>query len=313
MTYDIALEKSLDELEEWYEDQKSTKTVVCVGLAIAEIMREAYPLTEADWLTDENQVKTNGELIRTILARHGEERTYAEMGGRTTRSAPVSARALADRLNNVSELSALTDDERENISTELQTRLFEEVREFFNRQKIKPDIQPLMTFPRIIGLILEIGTDKKVSGAVAQHLVGAKLAVRFPDKEIDNFSTNTADQQLDRPGDFCVGDTAIHVTMAPGAKVIRKCIQNISNGYRPLLLVPYARLEAARQLVANENESDRVNVLSLEEFIGQNMDEMAGFSKNIGDQLRALIESYNSRIEAVETDLSLQVELPTNL
>jgi hypothetical protein len=39
-------------------------------------------------------------------------------------------------------------------------------------------------------------------GPVAQYLVGAKLALRFPTEKIGNESYSTADVQLNRPGDF---------------------------------------------------------------------------------------------------------------
>lgn len=59
----------LDEIEEWYSAEKNTKTVVCVGLAVAEIFRENYPLSERDWLTEENQVKTSGDGSRDAIAK----------------------------------------------------------------------------------------------------------------------------------------------------------------------------------------------------------------------------------------------------
>jgi len=81
---------------------------------------------------------------------------------------------------------------------------------------------------------------------VAQHLVGAKLEFRFPELAIGNESYSTADRQLGRPGDFLIGDVAFHVTVAPMPQLFDKCVVNVKEGYRPLLLVPDRTLSGAR-------------------------------------------------------------------
>lgn len=53
-------------------------------------------------------------------------------------------------------------------------------------------------------------------GPAAQHLVGAKLALRFPDMKVSNASYSTADDQSGRLGDFQIGDTSFHVLEAKG-------------------------------------------------------------------------------------------------
>ena len=112
---------------------------------------------------------------------------------------------------------------------------------------------------QIVADILEAAGSR--AGAVAQHLVGAKLAVRYPDLEIENFSYTTADQQLGRPGDFVVGDTVFHVTVAPMPPVVDKCEQNLRDGYRSMLLVVDSRLQAARQMMVAVDVQDRVGIL----------------------------------------------------
>ena len=166
--------------------------------------------------------------------------------------------------------------------------------------------------PQIVADILIAAGSK--AGAVAQHLVGAKLAVRLPTLEIVNVSYTTADQQLGRPGDFVVGDTAFHVTVSPMPPVLDKCKENLRNGFRSTLLVPESRLQAARQMAEAIEVEDRVGIVAIESFVGQNIEELAGFgSANLAAGFRALLAKYNERVEKVEADRSLLIRLPTNL
>jgi hypothetical protein len=73
-------------------------------------------------------------------------------------------------------------------------------------------------------------------GPVAQHLIGAKLQLRFPDMPVSNESYSTADDQLGRPGDFHLGDTAFHVTVAPMPAVYEKCRSNLHEGCELIFL-----------------------------------------------------------------------------
>src|SRR5208337_3878184 len=133
---------------------------------------------------------------------------------------------------------------------------------------------------QIIADILETAAKRQRSlGAVAQHLVGAKLALRYPHREIENHSYTTADMQLGRPGDFVVNDTVIHVTVAPGQDVIAKCGANVKSGYRATLLVSESKIQAARQLTEIAGFQQRISVNSLEQFVGQNIEEIGEFGK----------------------------------
>ena len=168
--------------------------------------------------------------------------------------------------------------------------------------------------PQIIGDILAEAAARNSAGCVAQHLVGAKLALRYPEKEIENHACTTAPMQLGRPGDFILGDTVFHVTVAPMPAVIDKCEENIRNGYRALLLVPESKLQAARQLAELKNLHERLGVLRLEQFVGQTLEELSGYGKaSLSASIKALLEKYNERVEAVETDKSLLIKIPGNL
>jgi len=57
-----------------------------------------------------------------------------------------------------------------------------------------------------------------------------------------------------------------------------------------------------------------VAVESIESFIGQNIDELAGFSNaTLRDQLRTLFETYNQRVDVAENDKSHLIRIPANL
>jgi len=149
---------------------------------------------------------------------------------------------------------------------------------------------------------------------VAQYLVGAKLECRFPDATVDNLSYSTADQQLGRSGDFLVGDTAFHVTVSPNPGHLERCQTNLRQGHRAFLLVPYSRLEGTRQNVSGTSLNERVSVEAIESFVSQNLEELAHFSSNERrEHLRLLLETYNRRVDAVENDKSILVEIPENL
>ena len=318
MTAEQDSSPALDTLRRWFDRFKSSsgeepKTyVVCAGLAVLERMRSSFPLKRNDYVTPGNQVKTSGSLIQSILRRNGEERRFTSEGGRTTRGTVPAAERLVKELNDMRLLAGLSDKERGRVVDELQVWLVERVRDYFDRQKIEIEVNLSKPSPQIVGDILAAAGSKV--GAVAQHLVGAKLAVRFPHLEIANFSYTTADQQLGRPGDFVVSDTAFHVTVSPMPPVLEKCDGNLRDGFRSMLLVPESRLQAARQMAEAIDVQDRVGIVSIEAFVGQNIEELGGFGKaQLAENFREILAKYNERVEEAEADRSLLIRLPSNL
>jgi DNA (cytosine-5)-methyltransferase 1 len=305
----------------WFEDEQkhleggSDKYVVCAGIAVAQVLKGKSPIAEKDYITDGNQVKTSGSLIRKVLKTFGEERKYVSEGGRTTRGTRPAAERLVAVLNAIPELTKATKEERAGVTQAIHSWLFENgVKPYFNRQKIEVDISLDKPGSQIVADILDTAAERNVAGAVAQHLVGAKLALRYPQRVVENYGYTTADKQLGRPGDFLVGDTVFHVTVAPAQDVIGKCGANIKNGYRAMLLVTESRIQAARQLAEIAGLQERVGISSLEQFVGQNVEEIGEFGKAaLAKNIRALLEKYNDRVLEVETDRSLLIEIPTNI
>lgn len=327
LTPEKIAELFLDDIKPWYESQRLGRgrmytNVMTAGLMLTDIMADAFPLEEEHYLTSSQVKGLSGDRIKAILGRHGEDRQFTREGGRTSRRTVALARELAQVLNDSLGAGAYlesTAGDQEGTRRLLQEWFVSQVRaDYLDRQRIAADeLDPNKPSRRAIAGLLRAAQDRGgyVAGAVAQHLVGAKLSLRFPDCSISNQSYSTADQQTDRPGDFLVGDTAIHVTMSPGDNLMsNRCRNNLQNNFRPLVLVPELRVEAARQLADNAGIGDRVAVSSVEEFVGTNIEELATFtSQGIRSGLRALLERYNQRVEAVESDPSLRIEIPGNL
>lgn len=307
-------------LATWYESERPQsgadpdRYVVCAALSVLELLRVEFPIRTDSFLTRGSQVRTSGGLIKKILARCGETRVYSREGGRTTRGTRPAAERWVVRLNSLDALGGCSSVTRGEVADALQAWLADRVRDYFNRRRIEVDLDLGKPGPLIVADILAAAKSRNASGAVAQHLVGAKLSLRHPNIEIENHSYTTADQQLGRPGDFLVQDTVFHVTVSPMPHLFGRCAENLRQNYRVILLVTEDQTLAARQMATGMGLETRVGVLGLEPFIGQNIEEMADFGRaDIATGFRRLLDTYNSRVAAVETDRSLLIEIPENL
>jgi hypothetical protein len=257
-------------------------------------------------------VGASGAAVASILARFGETRPFLSEGGRTNRGLRGDIAAMLAALRTAG-LDALDPAERAAVIEGLQRYLVERVRDYHNRQRLRISYAPAKTTWQFVRDLLTAARDAGKEGQVAQYLVGAKLALRFPRERIDNFSYSTADQQLGRPGDFALGGTAFHVTVSPLTAVYERCRRNLAAGYGVYLLVPEHSVVGAKQN-AEATAPGRIAVEAIESFVAQNLDELATFGQDErAAQLRLLIETYNRRVDAVERDKSLLIELPPNL
>ncbi len=211
-------------------------------------------------------------------------------------------------------LDEMSQEDRAAILQSCQEFLVERVREYHNRQRIAITYSQASSTWHLVQSILDTADQEGKAGPVAQHLVGAKLQLRFPEVEITNEGFATADQQTQRPGDFLIGDTAFHVTVAPMQALYDKCRRNVDRGFKVYILVPDRRLQGARQNIELALLAELVAVESLESFVSQNIDELSTFTRD-GRRLKlvSLLELYNQRVAAVEYDKSLMIELPENL
>ncbi|GGZ21838.1 hypothetical protein GCM10010387_13710 [Streptomyces inusitatus] len=315
-----------DALRTWYEGLRDANgrvntNVMCAGLYVTEFFAEHYPLEPEHYLAP-SQVKTaGGSQAHKLLAQHGETRSFTREGGRTSRATISHARAIAALLNEQGPEAGVDDcsaAERAVLASLLQAWFVGRVQEdHFGRKRIEAEINPDNPVRTSVAALIEAGRQRggNTAGAIVQHLVGAKLALRFPGEDVNIESYTTADVQTGRAGDYQIGDTAIHVTMSPGEKVFKeRCAHNLRHGYRPWVLVPDNRVVGATQIAQDLGMADRVAIQSIEDFVGTNIEEMASFGKAaVRDGMRRLLTEYNFRIDQAEADKSLKIQIPENL
>jgi hypothetical protein len=172
--------------------------------------------------------------------------------------------------------------------------------------KFGPDDSPTYWVESILRSI-----DSKSGNLIARHLVGAKLQTRHRAIEVPNFSGNAADAQTERAGDFVIGASVYHVTTAPSLALIRKCKDNLLAGSLPVLIVPRDKTGVANSHAEAEGIQARINVIGIEDFLALNIIEMSNDAQaQFIDKLREVLQEYNCRIEAAETDQSLKIEIP---
>lgn len=314
------VESAIELAVDWYEGKRSKKgnvntNVMCVGLAVSELLKDAFPLTDAVVKTDKgSQVRgLSGALVSRILRDHGEEQEFTSEGGRTSRGSLPTAQEFAGVLNDYF-AEGLNEKDRVEVANALQLYFVRCIqRDYFAKQRMKVEIDPSKPVSSMISEILAAARNRpdQPTGAVAQHLVGAKLELRFPDLKIGRDKANAADLQTNRQGDFQLGSTAFHVTVSPMQKLVLRVRENLREGYRPVVLVPQEKLSFAIGLFESEDLGSRVGVQSIESFVGTNVEEMGSFDfGSIRVEVARLVRRYNERIHCCETDKSLMLDEP---
>lgn len=313
--------KSLEKFEAWYNalpihhpSGGPARGTIAAALVVLDQLKEEFDLRlDSHRAAGKSQIRgASGAALARILGEFGETRPFLKEGGRTNRGGPGDIAKMLETLRGVG-LNRLPANERIEILTELQRFLVNKVKEFHSRQRLKVAYDPSRSAWQSIHDLLALARENGKEGPVAQYLVGAKLQLRFPDAQVRNESYSTADTQLGRPGDFLFGDTAFHVTVAPMPAVYERCKRNMEEGLRVYLLVSDRSLVGARQN-AEATAPGRIATESIESFVSQNIEELSTFSKNrLVDGFRRLLETYNRRVDAVENDKSMLVEIPQNL
>ncbi|TKU73639.1 DUF4928 domain-containing protein [Citrobacter sp. wls710] len=304
----------------WYEGERAKSgsintNVMNAGLIVSRMMADGMPITDERLYSEgKSQVRgLSGSTISKILEQHGETRVFTREGGRTSRGTIFLAAAFRDVLNNT-QVNENEPVDAALVSNQLEAFFTQCVRlDYFDKQRITVDLDYSKPVSSVVSDILKAAAERsdKPTGAVLQHLIGAKLQLRFPDVKIGNDRANAADLHTDREGDFQVGTTAFHVTTAPMEKLITRCVENKRAGYRPVILTLESKVIAARQMADNVGMSEQIAVQAAETFIGNNIEEIAIYDGDkIREGLARLIRTYNTRINAIEIDKSLMIDEP---
>ncbi len=306
---------------EWYgnlavfQDGLPSKGTIAAALVVLERLRISFDLDIVNHVAGGQAQITglSGASLRRILAEFGETRVLSSVGGRSNRGARGDISSLLDRLCAL-RLDRLGDASRDEVLEEVQRYIVTNyVSLYFSIKRVKATFDGSTTTRKMIGRILDDARKNGKAGPVAQYLVGAKLALLYPTESIVNERSSAGDVQTGRRGDFEFGSTVFHVTVAPMPELFEKCNSNLEDGCRVYLLVPDKQLEGARQN-AELLTGGRVAVESIESFVATNVDELASFDgEKLVSGFRRLLDKYNERVEAVEVDKSMLIEIPTNL
>jgi len=315
-------DSALQIFKKWYGELQVHKTTggpargtISAALVIIDRLKENFSLDLDSYRTKKGQSQLTGinaAAASSILKRYGELRPFLKEGGRTNRGL---AGDIGRMLNSISEmrLETLSKKERSKVLQRLQIFLVEQVSEFHNRQIIKVSYDPSSSTWQFIHNLLNLAGERGKEGQVAQYIIGAKLQLRYPEINVDNYSSSTADDQLKRRGDFQINDTVFHITVSPMQAVYEKCKSNVIDGFRVYLLV-LDRLLATAKGNAEMHLSGKIFVESIESFVGQNVEELSIFSRDkITVEFRQLLEIYNFRVDAIEPDKSLLIAIPPNI
>lgn len=317
------MEQALHTLRNWWDALPTYKQnnnlpaqgALAGALVILDRLQHFYSLDLEDHTADGGvQIAGLGRHKTTqILARFDKRPLLLKECGRTNLGITDQMRALLNLLASLN-LEAQSQAERNAILVEMQRWLVvEKVSEYFNRERIRFDFIPEQTAWQTIHDILAAAKVVGKEGQVAQYLVGAKLALRFPEEKVRDDSYSTSDAQSGLPGDFVLGSTVFHVTVSPMPAHYDKCKTNVQMGYDVYLLVPDRLMVGARQNTEGLLPG-RISVQSLEAFISQNLEELSHFTRPERTAgFRILLQTYNTRVDAIETDKSLLIEMPHNL
>jgi hypothetical protein len=271
-----------------------------------------FPLSADDFRTEKKgQVAgLGGGAVKTILKDHGIDRTLSEEGGRTSRG------SMGLMEHYVTFLNTLYHEELLELSN-VEKWWVENVKKFFASQPIRVKADVSKSLRQIIQDLLDAALERQrecsgtmVVGAVLEHLVGAKLSIALPEVEIPQKNFSAADAPTQAKGDFLVGDTAIHVTVAPAEALVRKCKNNLGEGLRPLVVTTESGVGGIRALAENADIANRIDILEVGQFITINVYEWIGFrNQDRSLSLEKLVAVYNKIVEECETDPSLKISL----
>jgi hypothetical protein len=191
----------------------------------------------------------------------------------------------------------------------------ERLRTAFAWKPFRVELDTPKSLQAIVGNVLEQAkrrtkADPRYPGVVLEHLVGATLDRVLGLGTVQHNSFLSKDAPGAPVGNFLVGDVAIHVTASPGEGVIKKCRENVTQGYRPMLVTLKHGVTVAEGLACNLGICDQIDIFEIEQFVTLNLYEWAEFGADGRETaVTDLVSRYNEIVEEFETDPSLKIEL----
>jgi hypothetical protein len=289
------------------------KGPISVALVVTQhAVRKGLPLDPGTLVTGGGgQVLGLGKgAVQAILKRHGISRVLAFEGGRTSRGSLRHMKEYVAFLNGLAREGSID-------LEAVEAFWIERVYEFFAGKPFKIKLDSSRGLRAVVGDVIAQAADRQkttpgvyYAGAVLQHLVGAKLDCALGKGRFEHNSFSTADAPGGRAGDFLLGDVAIHVTTSPGEAVIGRCRENLSDGYRPILVTLQKGLSVAEGLATNAGLGDRIDIFEIEQFVALNLYELGKFGADgRKTAVTEMLERYNQIVDEFETDPSLKIDL----
>jgi hypothetical protein len=288
-------------------NNKISRNTVAMGIVVFDHLIKNRLVSRDTVISQGGEVSGARSGLGRILESYGIPGSYLKEI--TTRQGHQDGQRLFEMFEWGNKLSQLTEQERNVILLELIDTLRNLANDWLKRQNLKLVLDRRQAPATWINVIVDNAKGRS-GGIVEQQLVGAKLARRFLGVDIPNHPAHAADRQTDRMGDFTISNLVYHVTAAPSRNVLRKCADNLKAGYHPILLIPREQENKVRVLAQDEGIDQHLTIISIESFIALNIIEMAtDENRDFFSVLKEIVEIYNARLSAVETDLSLQIEV----
>jgi len=291
------------------ENKMTGKGAICVALVVTRHAKEmGLPLDPSKLLTDKSgQVLGLGKVaVQSILRDHGITSVLAEEGGRTSRGSIGNMRNYVGFLNDL--IASAPDLDA------IEGWWVDRVRKFFEAKPMVFRLDAKSSLRTVIRDLLKQAEQRQKEdsgtmflGAVMQHLVGAKLELVLG-QEVECHGAFVADSVTDRPGDYQIEDVVIHVTTSPGEALLRKCVNNLDHGLRPLIITTFRNVAVADTMAENAGISGRVEIFDVEQFVASNILELSKFKATVRKlTVRGLITNYN-RLAECENNPSLLIK-----
>lgn len=294
------------------ENNIFTKGPLSVVVQFTRMVREKeFPLDPSDFKTEkEGQVAgLGGANLKKILRDHGITQQLSSEGGRTSRG------SMGLMIKYVDFLNAWNAEEPVNFD-EVEAFWAEQVREYFRNQPFVLTADASKTVGANLDELFEQARKRQKQnpgtqylGTVLQHLVAAKLCLILPEGSFEIHGASVADAPTARSGDFVINKTIIHCTTSVGDLLINKCKANIANGFRPVIITIFERVQTALNQIEDAGLSGRIEVWDIQQFLSSNVHEHSLFDEGKQNAtLGAIIENYNHIVHDKETDPSLRIE-----